>query len=66
MRGRGWENTGIFRPHTEGTETRRSLGHRGELALAGRTQRGGGAICNEGSESSESSEGSESSGGDGR
>ena len=29
---------GIFRPHTEGTETRRSLGHRGELALAGRTQ----------------------------
>ena len=31
---------GIFRPHTEDTEAQRFLEHGGELALAGRTQRG--------------------------
>ena len=30
---------GIIKPHTEGTEAQSFLGHRGELALAGRTQR---------------------------
>ncbi|MBQ3634969.1 MAG: hypothetical protein II951_05060, partial [Bacteroidales bacterium] len=41
-RSRKEEKAGVVtrggRPHTEGTETQRSLGHRGELALAGRTQ----------------------------
>ena len=29
---------GVFRPHTEGTEAQSFLEHRGELALARRTQ----------------------------
>ena len=45
----GAETRRFFRPHTEGTEAQSFLGHRGELALAERTQRGRG----EGSEWSE-------------
>ena len=41
------EDTGIFRPHTEGTEAQSFLDHRGELALAGRAQRRSNSMRNE-------------------
>ena len=51
------EDTGIFRPHTEGTEAQSFLDHRGELALAGRAQRRSNSMRNERSEGVETSDG---------